>query len=239
MKLYSLTNGLRGNPRIPMQAGLFITGTDTNVGKTVLSALLTAALDAVYWKPIQSGAAEGTDRQAVMRMAEIPPERTRPERYYFDLPVSPHLAARTVGVRIKMSEIALPDAAAPLIVEGAGGVLTPLNEKETILNLIAHLALPVIIASRTSLGTINHTVLTIQALRRAGAEVSGVVMLGDQNCENRRAVEHYGGAAVVGHVPRLPAISRKVLLEVFDAEFDQRCFERFRRAPVEAVSGAS
>ncbi|MGH9342595.1 MAG: dethiobiotin synthase [Terriglobia bacterium] len=209
-----------------MKLGIFITGTDTNVGKTVLSALLTAALNAVYWKPIQSGAREGTDRQAVMRWSEIPENRTRPESYCFDPPVSPHLAAREAGVEINLNEILLPQCdGAPLIVEGAGGVLTPLNERQTIVDLIRHLGLPVVIASRTTLGTINHTLLTLAALREAGAAVRGVVMLGPENGENRHAIEHYGATPVIGHVPRLAAINRAVLRNTFEAEFDKGSFK--------------
>lgn len=209
-----------------MKPGLFITGTDTNVGKTVLSALLTAALNAVYWKPVQSGALEGTDRQAVMRWAEISESQTRPESYCFDPPVSPHLAAREAGVKISLSEIRLPLLeGAPLIAEGAGGVLAPLNEKETIIDLIRHLGLPAVVASRTALGTINHTLLTLAALRQAGAEVRGVVMLGPENVENLRAIEHYGGTRVIGHVPWLKEINRAALLDVFNAQFDKGSFK--------------
>ncbi|MGH9401567.1 MAG: dethiobiotin synthase [Terriglobia bacterium] len=210
-----------------MKRRLFITGTDTNVGKTVLSALLTAALDGVYWKPVQSGACEGTDRQAVMRWSEIPESRTLPECYCFDPPVSPHLAARQAGVEINLNEIQIPAARedTPLVVEGAGGVLTPLNEKETIADLIRSLGLPVVVASRTSLGTINHTLLTLAALRQAGAEVRGVVMLGPENNENRRAIERHGDAPVIGHVPWLAAINRTALLEVFETKFDRGGFK--------------
>src|SRR3974377_695173 len=104
--------------------GFFITGTDTNVGKTCLSALLVAALDGTYWKPIQTGASEGTDREAVRKWAEVPEERLLPEAYCFDDPVSPHLAARTAGARIDVDSIQTPVAppGSPLIVEGAGGV---------------------------------------------------------------------------------------------------------------------
>ncbi|HEV2501151.1 MAG TPA: dethiobiotin synthase [Terriglobia bacterium] len=209
-----------------MKPDLFITGTDTNVGKTVLSALLTAALNAVYWKPVQSGALEGTDRQAVMQWAEISESQTQPESYCFDPPVSPHLAAREAGVKINLSEIHLPLCeGAPLIVEGAGGVLAPLNEKETIIDLIQHLGLPTVVASRTALGTINHTLLTLAALRQVGAEVRGVVMLGPENVENSRAIEHYGSTRVIGHIPWLREINRAALLDVFKAHFNRDNFK--------------
>ncbi|MGH9470774.1 MAG: dethiobiotin synthase [Terriglobia bacterium] len=205
---------------------LFVTGTDTNVGKTVLSALLTAALNGVYWKPVQSGAHEGTDRRTVMQWAEIPEERTLPECYCFDPPVSPHLAARESGIHIDLSRIRLPadPIARPVIAEGAGGVLVPLNETETMLHLIRRLGFPAVIASRTALGTINHTLLTIEALRGAGIEILGVVMLGPEDLENRRAIEWYGKVRVIGHVPPLEAIHREALIAVFNSRFEKRRF---------------
>jgi dethiobiotin synthetase len=203
-----------------MTDNLFITGTDTGVGKTVLSALLVAALDAIYWKPVQSGACEGTDRDAVMRWAELPHERTVPESYCFERPVSPHLAARMAGTRIGLETIQVPQGyRSPLIVEGAGGVLTPLNDTQTILDLICGLRFSTIVASRTSLGTINHTLLTVRALRGAGVTVQGVVMIGDENTENRRAIEWYGKIPVIGHIPWLPIICRDSLLKVFESSF--------------------
>lgn len=209
-----------------MQPGLFVTGTDTNVGKTVLSALLTAALDAVYWKPIQSGALEGTDRKSVMRWAGIAEDRAPAEQYCFDPPVSPHLAAREARVEIRLPDIRLPSTrGAPLVVEGAGGVLVPINAKETMLDLIRHLGLPVVIASRTALGTINHTLLSVSALRAAGAHIFGVVMLGPPNQENRLAIERYGEVPVIGQVPWLEPINRASLLRVFETDFEGSYFE--------------
>lgn len=201
----------RDNESLPRHSSLvthhcfFITGTDTHVGKTVLSALLVAALDSIYWKPVQSGAQEGSDRRAVMEWAEVSEERTLPECYCFDPPVSPHLAARMCGARIELGRIHLPDGVEGrhVIAEGAGGVLTPLNETETILDLIRLLNFPVIVAARTTLGTINHTLLTVRALRDGGADVRGVVMAGEENIENRRAIEGYGKVPVVGRVPWL------------------------------------
>src|SRR5258708_14100036 len=113
-----------------MPAGFFVTGTDTNVGKTLLSALLCAALDGTYWKPIQTGAVEGTDRSRVAAIGELPPERLVPECYCFDPPISPHLAAKREGKTIRLSEIKLPkvNLNGPLIVAGAGGAMLPSSE---------------------------------------------------------------------------------------------------------------
>jgi dethiobiotin synthetase len=210
-----------------MTQNLFITGTDTNVGKTVVSALLTAVLDGVYWKPIQTGSREGTDRGAVKRWAEVPEERTLPECYCFEPPVSPHLAAEMSGGRIDLASICPPKGTlhGPLIVEGAGGVLVPLNEKELMIDLMRHLGFPVVVATRTTLGTINHTLLTLSVLRGAGVELLGVVMVGEENPDNLRAIERFGGAKVIGRVPPLAVINRASLLKAFQRNFDRKKFE--------------
>lgn len=206
--------------------GFFVTGTDTAVGKTVLSALLVAALDALYWKPVQTGATEGTDRNTVRRLAAPSEEQLFPERYCFDPPVSPHLAARDAGIRMTLDSFEFPDAPAgrPWIVEGAGGAMAPLNERDLMLDLMRHLGLPVIVAARTSLGTINHTLLTLAALRAASLDVRGVVMIGARNTENRNAIEHYGNVRVIGHIPVLERMDRAALLEVFEKNFDRLAF---------------
>jgi len=206
--------------------GFFVTGTDTSVGKTVLSALLVAALEGVYWKPVQTGATEGTDRSSVRLWAACPEERLLPERYCFGPPVSPHLAARKAGVRIALDAFELPTLPGDrlCIVEGAGGAMVPLNEHDLMLDLMRHLGLPVVVAARTTLGTINHTLLTLAALRRAYLSVRGVVLIGEENVENRRAIEHYGKVSVIGHLPLLQQISRTALLEVFAKNFDRLAF---------------
>jgi dethiobiotin synthetase len=212
---------------IDPRKGFFVTGTDTGVGKTVLSALLAAALDAVYWKPVQTGARERTDRESVRRWAEVPEERLPPERYCFDEPVSPHLAARIAGVRIAVDSCGLPASLSgrQWIVEGAGGVLVPLNERELMLDLMRHLGFPVVVAARTALGTINHTLLTLAALRNAHLEIRGVVLIGAANIENRRAIEHYGDIRVIGHIPVLERIHRAALLDIFSKSFDWTAFQ--------------
>jgi dethiobiotin synthetase len=209
-----------------MPSRFFITGTDTGVGKTVVSALLCAALDAIYWKPIQTGTREGTDRDMVMHLAALPQSRTIPEAYRFSPPVSPHLAARRAGARIDLRKIRMPRIAAGenLIVEGAGGALVPINEMQLMTDLMRRLKLPVLLVARTSLGTINHTLLSLAALRAARLDVRGVVMVGKPNRENRKAIEHYGQIEVAGTVPLLKKIDRKALLEVFHRNFDRKAF---------------
>lgn len=205
----------------------FITGTDTGVGKTVVSATLCAGLNATYWKPIQTGTRESSDRATVMRIAGIPRARTIPEVYRFSPPVSPHLAARRADVRINLKAIgrAAPSASERLIVEGAGGALVPINEKQLTTDLMAELGLPVLLVTRTTLGTINHTLLSIAALKAARLKLHGVIMVGKPNRENLRAIEHYGAARVIGVLPLLPRLNRAALQAAFRTKFDRRAFQ--------------
>jgi dethiobiotin synthetase len=219
-----------------MMQRYFITGTDTGVGKTVLSALLCAALDAFYWKPIQTGTEVDSDSSTVRAIAEMSPEKILPEAYQFAAPVSPHLAARQAGVRIDLAKITLPSipSDAAVIVEGAGGVLVPINEHELMVDLMLRLGLPVLLAARSSLGTINHTTLSLAALRNSGVAVAGVVMIGAPNADNRAAIEEYGKVRVVGEIPWLAEFNRDVLLEIFAARFDHSLFTPLARASAQA-----
>jgi dethiobiotin synthetase len=208
-----------------MNQDFFVTGTDTGVGKTLLSALLVAALQRKYWKPIQTGACEGTDRHTVMQWAEVPEANTYPEAYIFDAPVSPHLAAEKQGIEIDFNRILRPASSSPLIIEGAGGLLVPINTRQLMVDLIRHLEAPAIIATRATLGTINHTLLTVAAARHGRLDIRGVVMIGHENPENRRAIERYGNVPVIGSIPWLDRIDRTTLLSVFKRHFDARAFE--------------
>jgi len=157
----------------------------------------------------------------------LPRARTAPEAYRFAPPVSPHLAARHAGVRIDFRKITLPPIAPGenLIAEGAGGALVPINETQLTTDLMRHLGLPVLLVTRTTLGTINHTLLSLAALRAARLDVRGVIMVGKPNRDNREAIERYGRAAVIGVVPRLARIDRAVLLNVFGKYFSAKALE--------------
>ena len=187
--------------------GLFVTGTDTGVGKTVLSAALMLRYpEASYWKPIQTGPDDDTAEVRRLTGVQVIREGVRlPD------PVSPHLAAQRVEMSIDLDTLAGQTRATPVIVEGAGGVLVPVNESQTMIDLMVLLGLPVIVAARTTLGTINHTLLTIEALRARALRVAGVVMIGDGNADNRAAIEHYGNVAVVGEMPRFDPLTRESL----------------------------
>ena len=187
--------------------GLFVTGTDTNVGKTVVAAMLAAGWrDASYWKPIQCGVRPSTDRRRVARWAGLPPSRLLPEAYCLALPASPHVAAAAENVRIERRRLALRRQPGPVIVEGAGGVLVPLNTRHTMLDLMVWLGLPVVLVARTQLGTINHTLLSLQALRRRGVPVAGLVLHGPPVATTTATLRAWGRVTTLIELPRLPRL---------------------------------
>jgi malonyl-CoA O-methyltransferase len=184
-------------------SGYFVTGTDTNVGKTIVSAYLMRSLDADYWKPVQSGLDGESDAEVVRRLTALPPERFHPSTYELRAPLSPHESARREGVSISLGAFKLPKTSRPLIVEGAGGVLVPLNGDALMIDLIKQLGLPVILVARSSLGTINHTLLSLEALRARRIEVAGVILSGAPNEANRTAIEFFGKARILLELPML------------------------------------
>ncbi|XSG82855.1 MAG: dethiobiotin synthase [Methyloligella sp. ZOD6] len=191
--------------------GFFVTGTDTDVGKTVAAAWLTAHLGAAYWKPVQAGDEGGTDTQTVRGLAELPEDRVVPEAYVLPDPLSPHEAARRANVTIDLARIRPPETDGFLIVEGAGGIMVPLNEAELVIDLIEDLGLPAIVVARSTLGTINHTLLSLEALRRRGLAIAGVIMVGPESSHNRAAIERYGRTQVIAEIPWLDTLNRQTL----------------------------
>lgn len=189
---------------------LFVTGTDTNVGKTIVSAWLCHNLKASYWKPVQSGNTEGFDSKTV---SDLSGTEIFPETYSLKAPLSPHLAASLEGIQIDVNKIILPTIT-PLIVEGAGGVLVPLNDKYTILDLIAHLKIPTLVVAKSTLGTINHTCLTLAALRSHALPVLGVIMNGPLNAYNKQAIEHFGRTKVLAEIEPLISLTKETLSQV-------------------------
>ncbi len=225
--------------------GLAVVGTDTEVGKTVVSALVLARyareLPLSYWKPVASGAATGErDTETVRRLTGAGPAgqageagdaiEVLPEGYLFDAPLSPHLAARLEGRRVaparlleEYRRLRRRDGARRLVVEGVGGLLVPLTETEAegageaagagllLIDFLPALDLACLLVARSTLGTINHTLLSLEALRDRGLSVAGVVMVGPPDLENRRAVERFGGAEVVGELPPLDPLAPETL----------------------------
>lgn len=188
-------------------AGLFVAGTGTDVGKTVAAACLVRALDADYWKPVQSGLASGNDSAEVARLTGLSPARNHPFTYALQAPLSPHEAARLEDVAIDLDRFVLPKTTRPLVVEGAGGLLVPLNDHALMIDLIGHLGLPVVLVGLSGLGGINHALLSLEALRHRNLLVLGVVLSGPLNPVNRAAIERYGQIPVreLPHVDRLDA----------------------------------
>lgn len=200
-----------------LKTGYFVTGTDTGIGKTVVATILTIGFQAKYWKPIQTGAGEGTDSAFVRNWAGAP--CVLAETYRFEEPVSPHLAAHSNGTAIELGKI-LSDAAelaSPAIVEGAGGVLVPLAPHFLMADLMLALELPVVVVASARVGTINHTLLTLEALRRREIGIAGVVLIGDQRDSPWRSIELYGETTVLGHVPRTDRFSPSWFREAFSA----------------------
>jgi dethiobiotin synthetase len=199
----------------------FVTATDTNVGKSVVSALLTLGLNGTYWKPVQSGLDPISDTDYVRQVTQLDASHFLPERFRLTEPLSPHLSARLDGVEIHLSDFCLPESVphSPLIVEGAGGLLVPLNDHDLILDLIKHLELPVCLVTRTQLGTINHTLLSIQRLQQANIPILGVIMNGPKNLENRRAIAHFGTVPILAELEPLDDVNPATLHAAFDHLF--------------------
>lgn len=200
--------------------GVIVTGTDTDIGKTVFAAGLAAALGGHYWKPVQAGTADGGDRETVAQLSDLAPDHILPEAYRLAMPASPHLAARIDGVRIDADRLALPRVDGPLVVEGAGGVLVPLTPDMLIADMFARWGLPAILCARTTLGTINHSLLSIEALRARGVPVAGIAFIGEAHEENERIIPAIAGLPSLGRLPRLDPLNRETLARAFRDHID-------------------
>lgn len=200
---------------------IVVTGTDTGIGKTIFAAALTGALGASYWKPVQAGPDEdgGSDTLRVARLAGIAPERVLPEAYRLETPCSPHRAAELDGVTIDPARLALPDVAGPLVVEGAGGVLVPLTRQWLYADQFALWQAPVVLVARTALGTINHSLLSLEALRARGAPVLGVAFIGDANEDSEATICALSKARRLGRLPILAQVDAESLAAAFAAAF--------------------
>lgn len=198
-------------------SAIIVTGTDTEIGKTVFCAGLVQALQATYWKPVQSGQEEDSDSQIVARLSARP---VLPEGYLLQLPASPHLSAEAEGVEIDADALDLPDIGGPLVVEGAGGVMVPLNREVLYLDLFARWRAPVILCARTRLGTINHTLLSLKALRDAGCSVVGVAFIGATAPQVEETICQFGKVAHLGRLPIISDLNAQTLAAGFAAHID-------------------
>ncbi len=193
--------------------GVFITGTDTGVGKTLVSAVCLTHWQGQYWKPVQTGPEKDHDQPYIQRLTSLDKDSFYPEQYVFPDPLSPHIAAENCGETICFNDIIrrfqkMQDRGTdkPLIVEGAGGVMVPLNSKHMLIDLIEALGLPVIIVCRTALGTINHSLLTLAALRQRQLPIAGVVFSGPEHPKEMKSICDLGNVSQLAHFPVMEKI---------------------------------
>jgi len=205
---------------------IVVTGTDTDIGKTIISAgMMMCVKDALYWKPVQAGMDDGTDTERVMALSGLPHERFLPEAYQFQLAASPHLAAKAEDVVISPAMLKIPEVSAPLIIEGAGGLMVPLTDDFLMIDLFARWHVPVILVARTGLGTINHSLLSIEALKARNMEIGGILFSGEPHDENERIIPHISGVRSLGRLPWMPSPEHARLHLAMQAHVDIAAIE--------------
>ncbi|MGO9514893.1 MAG: dethiobiotin synthase [Steroidobacteraceae bacterium] len=205
-------------------ARIVVTGTDTGIGKTVFAAGLTRLLDGVYWKPVQAGLDGETDAAVVRRLSGLSADRILPEAWRLKTPASPHWAAERDGISIDPRALSLPSVARPLIVEGAGGLMVPITRSVLLIDVFARWGAPVVLCARTALGTLNHTLLSLEALRRRAIPIVGVALIGEAHPDNERTLGAMGGVPILGRLPRLDPLTPKSLEVAFTAAFRRELF---------------
>ena len=182
---------------------LFVVGIGTDVGKTVISAILTQKLQADYWKPIQAGELDNTDSMKVSQWVENSTSVIHPEAYRLTQPMSPHAAAERDDVNIEMGNIIIPKTTQNLIIEGAGGLMVPLNQHDLVIDLISHLQADAVLVSPHYLGSINHTLLSIEALRSRNIAIAGIIFNGDENRDTESIIESVCAVPILGRIPKI------------------------------------
>jgi dethiobiotin synthetase len=212
-----------------MTLRLVVTGTDTGIGKTVFSAALTGALGAVYWKPVQSGLDEETDLETVRHLTGLGADHFLPEVYRLQTPASPHLSAAIDGVRIEPDRLTLPATPSPLVIEGAGGLHVPLTPDVTYLDVMAKWRAPVVLCARTELGTINHSLLSIEALRARDIPIVGIAFIGDERADTEQTIARMGRIRRLGRLPKISALSAATLQAAFADNFNPDDFRTIAR----------
>ncbi len=192
---------------------LIVCGTDTDVGKTVVSSFLVQGLNAIYWKPIQSGLDDGGDTYKVREILNLPQSQCLTEQYKFKAAVSPHWSAEKENRLIEPEQLQIPIISQNLIIETAGGVMVPLTRDFLQIDLLQKWMLPIILVARSGLGTLNHTLLTIEALKRRKIPILGIILNGEFHEDNPKTLEQFGNIPVIAQLPRFTAISSSNLLE--------------------------
>ena len=190
---------------------IIICGTDTDVGKTIVSSFFVQGLKSIYWKPIQSGTEEGTDTQTVCKLLDLAPNRYLPERYKFKAPVSPHWAAEKESRFIEPKNLHLPNLDKSIVIETAGGLMVPLNRNWLQIDQIKVWGSPIVLVARTGLGTLNHTLLSLEALRNRNINVLGIVLNGPPHNDNPKTIEQFGDTKILANLPIFDEVNAKVL----------------------------
>lgn len=195
---------------------LFVSGIGTDVGKTVVAAILTEALQADYWKPVQAGSLSFTDTDQVKEWVINDKSRFHPESHRLTTPASPHYAAEVDGIDIQMNKLQLPSTDNHLLVEGAGGLLVPLNDQKLVIDLIKSLSFPVVLVSRNFLGSINQTLLSIEALQRRNIPIAGLVFSGEHKPSTEDYIRQYTGVPYLGRMDEEDTINSEVIARYAD-----------------------
>lgn len=190
----------------------FITGISTEVGKTIVAAIVTEALEADYWKPIQAGDLHRTDTHKVEDLVTNTKSQFHPSAFDLETPMSPHAAAAIDGVKIQTKELMVPQTENNLVIEGAGGLLVPINDSETILDLIGS-DYKVVVVSRHYLGSINHTLLTIDKLQQSGKTIHGIIFSGAAHPTTESIIKKMSGVPILGRIDEEPYFDRNVVKE--------------------------
>lgn len=194
---------------------LFITGISTDVGKTIASAIIVEALQADYWKPIQAGDLDSSDSHKIKSYISNDKTVIHGNSYKLNTPASPHLAAELDGITIDLKQIAAPKTKKHLVVEGAGGVFVPLNNNDCVIDLIQK-DYKVIVVSRHYLGSINHTLLTIEALKNRKIYIAGIIFSGDENKSSESIILNKTGVKCIGRIEQEPYFDKNVIKEYAD-----------------------
>ncbi len=190
---------------------LVICGTDTDIGKTIISALIVQGLNASYWKPIQSGLEDGGDRGRINKLINLSHERSLDEVYKFKAPVSPHWAAEQENCLIDIDKLSLPQVKNLLVIETAGGLMVPLTREYLQIELLRKWSAPVVLVTRSGLGTLNHTLLSIEALRQHQIPLLGLIINGPIHPDNPKTLERFGQTTVIAEIPHLQEITAESL----------------------------
>jgi len=205
---------------------IVICGTDTDVGKTIISALLVQGLKATYWKPIQCGLESEGDTATIERLINLPSSRKQKELYKLKFPASPHWAAELENINIDPTKLVIPSVKGPLVIETAGGLMVPITRKWLQIDQLQEWKLPIILVARSGLGTLNHTLLSLESLRQRGISILGIILNGPLHKDNPKTIEQIGDVEILAQVPKLAKLDGVSLKKEWQKQNLEAVFER-------------